>query len=125
MKPTLLVALLGLMLNQQAQAEEVKQTLNGQMLNANVIYADGKSYGDKVVLLLHGTLTHNGRSMYTDLQQNLAKQGVSSLSMNLSLGINDRHGEYDCAIPHTHKHTDALKEVAVWQDYLKQQGACV
>lgn len=108
--------------NALAQAEEVTQTYQGKTLNANIEYADGKAFGDKVVLLLHGTLTHNGRSMYADLQQNLVKQGVSSLSMNLSLGLDNRHGEYDCAVPHTHKHTDALKEVALWQDWLKQKG---
>lgn len=105
-----------------ASAEDVKQTYQGKTLNANLVYADGKSYGDTVVLLLHGTLTHNGRSTYADLQNNLAKVGVTSLSMNLSLGLNDRRGEYDCATPHTHKHTDAIAEVGVWMDWLKQQG---
>jgi pimeloyl-ACP methyl ester carboxylesterase len=75
------------------------------------------------VLLLHGTLTHKGRSTYMVLQQNLAEQGISSLSINLSLGLNDRQGEYDCAVPHTHKHTDALNEIGVWLDWLEQQGA--
>lgn len=123
-KTTSLTLLLSLALgyNTLAQAQEVTQTYQGKTLNANIEYADGKAFGDKVVLLLHGTLTHNGRSMYKDLQQNLTKQSISSLSMNLSLGINDRHGEYDCAVPHTHKHTDAIKEIALWQDYLKQKG---
>lgn len=105
-----------------ASAEDVKQTYQGKTLNANLVYADGKNYGDKVVLLLHGTLTHNGRSTYADLQNNLAKEGITSLSMNLSLGLSDRRGEYDCATPHTHKHTDAIAEVGVWMDWLKQQG---
>jgi len=105
-----------------AQAEEIKQTFNGQTVNANLVFADGKSYGSQVALLLHGTLTHNGRSNYIDLQNNLAKQGISTLSMNLSLGLTDRHGEYDCATPHTHKHTDALAETKFWLNWLKQQG---
>jgi len=105
-----------------AIADDVKQSYQGKTLNANLVYANGKSYGDNVVLLLHGTLTHNGRSTYADLQNNLAKEGVSSLSMNLSLGLNDRRGEYDCATPHTHKHTDAIAEVGVWMDWLKKQG---
>lgn len=105
-----------------AQANEIKQTFNGQTVNANLVFADGKSYGDQVALLLHGTLTHNGRSNYIELQENLAKKGISTLSMNLSLGLNDRHGEYDCATPHTHKHTDALAEVKFWLNWLKQQG---
>lgn len=104
-------------------AEEIKQTWQGKTLNANLEMADGKSYNDEFVLLLHGTLTHKGRSTYMALQQNLAEQGISSLSINLSLGLNDRDGEYDCAVPHTHKHTDALDEVGVWLDWLEQQGA--
>lgn len=105
------------------QAEEVKQDYKGQTLNANLQLADGKSYGDEFVLLLHGTLTHNGRSMYSTLQENLAEEGVSSLSINLSLGLNDRHGEYDCAVPHTHKHSDAIDEIGIWLDWLKAKGA--
>lgn len=105
------------------QAEEVKQSFKGQIVNANLEFADGKGYGDEFVLLLHGTLTHKGRSTYMDLQNNLAAQGISSLSINLSLGLNDRQGEYDCAVPHTHKHTDALDEVGFWLDWLQQQGA--
>lgn len=105
------------------QAQEIKHTHQGKTLNANLVMADGKDYADDFVLLLHGTLTHKGRSTYRILQDNLAAQGVSSLSINLSLGLDDRLGEYDCNVPHTHKHTDALDEVAVWLDWLKNQGA--
>lgn len=111
-----------LVFSQLSVADEVKQTYHQQTINANRVYADGQHYGDRVVLLLHGTLTHNARSTYADLQNNLAKLGISSLAMNLSLGLNDRHGEYDCATPHTHKHTDALGEIQAWMDWLKQQG---
>ncbi len=121
-KPLSLLLAIALGYGVSAHAQEVTQSHQGKTLNANVEYADGKAFGDKVVLLLHGTLTHNGRSMYADLQQNLVKQGVSSLSMNLSLGLDNRHGEYDCAVPHIHKHTDALKEIALWQDWLAQKG---
>lgn len=117
----IIFAVLGLF-SMATQAEEIKQTFNGQTVNANLVFADGKSFGDKVALLLHGTLTHNGRSNYIALQENLAKLGISTLSMNLSLGLNDRHGEYDCATPHTHKHTDALAEIGFWLNWLKQQG---
>jgi len=104
-------------------AEEIKQTWQGKTLNANLEMADGKGYSDEFVLLLHGTLTHKGRSTYMALQQNLAEQGISSLSINLSFGLSDRDGEYDCAVPHTHKHTDALDEVGVWLDWLEKKGA--
>ena len=105
-----------------AHANEIKQTFNGQTVGANLVFADGKNYGNQSALILHGTLTHNGRSNYLELQDNLAKQGITSLSINLSLDLTDRHGEYDCATPHTHKHTDALAEVKFWLNWLKQQG---
>lgn len=106
-----------------AYAKEIKQQYNGLTLNANLIMADGTSMEDNIVLLTHGTLTHKGRSTYNHLQKNLAAEGVSSLAINLSLGLDDRSGEYDCAVPHTHKHTDALNEIDFWLDYLEKQGA--
>lgn len=110
-----------------AEFKEVFQTIeqNGDKLqvNANLLMADGKSYADDIVLLTHGTLTHKERSTYAALQKNLAAQGVSSLAINLALGVDNRHGEYDCAVPHRHKHTDAIQEIGVWLKWLGQQGA--
>ncbi|MDR9498047.1 MAG: alpha/beta hydrolase [Hydrogenovibrio sp.] len=106
----------------QAEEKEVKQTLDGQTLNANLTLSDNGYQGD-VVLLLHGTLTHNERSTYAQLQNNLKAYGMTSLAINLSLGVDDRHGEYDCATTHTHKHTDALKELDLWMGWLEDKGA--
>lgn len=110
-----------------AEAKEIKQTIeqNGANLSvrANLMMADGKTMQDDMVLLTHGTLTHMGRSTYAALQKNLAALGVSSLAINLSLGVDNRQGEYDCAVPHKHKHTDALQEIGVWLDWLQKQGA--
>ncbi|MDG6777680.1 hypothetical protein QCB44_03065 [Thiomicrorhabdus sp. zzn3] len=66
------------------EMKEIKQTYNDLMVNANLMMADGKGYGDEMVLLTHGTLTHKDRSTYAQLQKNLASQGVSSLAINLS-----------------------------------------
>ena len=30
---------------------------------------------------------------------------------------------YDCATPHTHRHTDAVAEIGAWLEWLKKQGA--
>ena len=108
---------------QAEQMKEIKQPYHGLTLNANLVLADGKSFKDDIVLLTHGTLTHKERSTYQQLQKNLAALGISSLAINLSLGLNDRHGEYDCQVTHTHKHTDALKEIDFWLNWLKNQGA--
>ncbi|MDX1351983.1 MAG: alpha/beta hydrolase [Thiomicrorhabdus sp.] len=105
------------------ELKEIKKSYNNQTVNANLMMADNKSLTDKLVLLTHGTLTHKDRSTYAQLQKNLAAQGVSSLAINLSLGLNDRHGEYDCSVPHTHKHTDALAEIDFWLSWLNKEGA--
>ncbi|CAN8140256.1 alpha/beta hydrolase [Thiomicrorhabdus sp. 6S2-11] len=108
---------------QAADVKEVTQQQQGLTLNANLLMADGKGFSDEVVLLTHGTLTHKERSTYAALQKNLANNGISSLAINLSFGLDNRHGEYDCTVPHTHKHTDAMNEIGYWMDWLKQQGA--
>jgi len=112
---------------QAAEVKEIKQTIeqNGTNLSvrANLMMADGKTMQDDMVLLTHGTLTHMERSTYAALQKNLAALGVSSLAINLSLGVDNRQGEYDCAVPHKHRHTDALQEIGVWLDWLQKQGA--
>jgi pimeloyl-ACP methyl ester carboxylesterase len=106
-----------------AHAEEVKAKYHGKTVNANLMMADGKSYQDPFVLIVHGTLTHKGRSTYNGLQQLLSEEHqMSSLAINLSLGLEDREGEYPCETTHTHKHTDALAEIDFWVAWLKDKG---
>lgn len=105
-----------------ALSEEVKQTFNGLTVNANIVLAEGKTLKDEVVLLTHGTLTHNGRETYRSIQELLAESGISSIAPNLSLDINDRHGEYDCNTFQTHQHDDAMLEIGFWLEWLKTQG---
>ncbi|PLA75048.1 alpha/beta hydrolase [Hydrogenovibrio sp. SC-1] len=105
-----------------AEFQEIKQSYQNLTVNAKLMMADDKTFANPMVLLTHGTLTHNERSTYQQLQKNLANQGISSLAINLSLGLNDRKGEYDCASPHTHKHTDALKEIDFWLKWLTSKG---
>lgn len=106
-----------------ALAEEIKQSYNNLTVNANLVMAEGKGFGDDFVLLTHGTTTHNGRETYRSIQKLLAEQGISSLAPNLSLNVNDRHGEVDCALPQTHHHEDAIKEIGFWLNWLKSKGA--
>ena len=104
-------------------AQEVKEKFNGLTVNANLEMVNANDFATPMVLLTHGTLTHKGRSTYAQLQKNLKSQGISSLALNLSLGLDDRQGEYDCATPHTHKHNDALNEIDFWLDWLHNKGA--
>jgi pimeloyl-ACP methyl ester carboxylesterase len=108
---------------QTAQAKEVKSTYNGLTVNANVVLAEGKTLADEVVLLTHGTTTHNGRETYRVIQRLLAESGISSVAPNLSLDINDRHGEVDCTALQSHTHDDAMAEIGFWVKWLDKQGA--
>ncbi|WP_019557750.1 alpha/beta hydrolase [Thiomicrorhabdus arctica] len=108
---------------QTVQAKEMKSTYNGLTVNANVVLADGKTLADEVVLFIHGTTTHNGRETYKSIQKLLAENGISSVAPNLSLDVNDRHGEVDCTTLQSHTHDDAMAEIDFWVKWLAKQGA--
>ncbi|MGK0674675.1 MAG: alpha/beta hydrolase [Halothiobacillaceae bacterium] len=105
-------------------AEEVTQKLGDLTLRANLELAAGKSVKDGVLLITHGTLAHNGMELIKALQHGLQGKGYNSLAINLSYGLDARPSSmYDCAIPHVHKHTDAIEEIAAWTRWLKDKGA--
>lgn len=106
-----------------ALAEEVRIKPEALTLNGQLDLASGKSLKDGVVLIVHGTLAHNAMDMLTNLRQVLNDRGLNTLAINLSLGIDDRHGMYDCKTPHRHRHLDALDEIGAWMDWLKGQGS--
>lgn len=110
---------------QTASAEDkAVQTRQGNLtLNGNLALAAGKTVKDGVVLITHGTLAHNGMEVVKAMQAGLADRGINSLAITLSLGLDNRQGMYDCAVPHKHKHTDALDEIGAWLGWLKGQGA--
>lgn len=94
----------------------------GLTLNAHLEKAGDWPKGP-VVLLTHGTLAHNRMEIMATLQELLLENGVSSLAINLSLGIDDRPSRmYDCAVPHRHRHEDAVVEIGHWVEWLRGQG---
>ena len=113
-----LAILLTLLLG-SAQAENVSFKYNGTRLQGNLEKSDNWPAGP-VVLLTHGTLAHNRMEIISTLQELFAENGISSLAINLSLGLNNRSSSmYDCKTPHTHKHTDAVKEIGAWVEWLR------
>jgi len=104
------------------EAEEIKIKHAGLALNAEFQLAEDKTLEDGVVLLVHGTLAHNGMDTIRNLAEVLKERGFNTLAINLSLGIDDRHGMYDSKTPSRHKHLDALDEIAAWLDWLKSKG---
>lgn len=104
-------------------ADEVKLAHGGRTLNANLETVAANWQKGPVVLMTHGTLAHGGMEIMQALQAALKDRGFSSLSITLSLGLDDRRGMYECATPHTHRHTDAVDEIGAWLGWLRAQGA--
>ena len=118
-----LLAILFALLLSNVQAEEVGFRYNGSPLRADLEKSDNWPEGP-VVLITHGTLAHNRMEIIITLQKLFAENGISSLAINLSLGLSKRPSRmYDCATPHTHKHTDAIQEIGAWVEWLKYEGA--
>lgn len=72
--------------------------------------------------MTHSTLAHGRMEIMATLQQLLLERGLSSLAINLSLGLADREGMYDCATPHRLRHADALDEIDSWATWIERQG---
>jgi len=116
------VALASLVLSTAAMAETVTLEHEGLTVRANLETSGENWQQGPVLLMTHGTLAHNEMEIMQTLQETFLDRGVSSLAINLSLGLSEREGMYDCAVPHTHRHTDAVAENVLWLDWLKQQG---
>jgi pimeloyl-ACP methyl ester carboxylesterase len=103
-------------------AEEVKTRHRGTTLNGNLELAPDKGLEDGVILIVHGLLAHNRLELITALQRDFKKRRLSTLAINLSLGVDDRHGMFDCGRLHVHRPADALDEIDAWIDWLKTNG---
>ena len=86
--------------------------------------AQGKSLkSESVVLLVHDTLGHGRMELMASLQDALHDLGVNSLAITLGLGLDKRHGMFDCSLEQDHRHEDAIEEIAAWVRWLKEKGA--
>jgi pimeloyl-ACP methyl ester carboxylesterase len=118
-----LAALALVPLSARSAAEEVSIEYLGLGLSANLEIAQGKSLKDGAVLLVHDTLGHDRMELMAALQDGLRDQGINSLSITLSLGLDKRRGMFDCALEQDHRHEDAIDEIDVWVRWLKEKGA--
>lgn len=105
-----------------AQAKEVTLPFHGLTLNADLSLAPGKNLADGVVLITHGSLAHRDMEMLTAFRNLLRDKSYNTLAINLSLGVDKRHGMYDCSITHRHTNEDAVAEIGAWVNWLKNQG---
>ena len=105
-----------------ALAAEETIVHEGLTLNADLVLA-GAGLADGVILMLHGTLGHKDMEIITAMQSVFAENGRTSLAINLSLDVDDRHGFYPCDRPHSHSLDDANGELAAWVLWLESKGA--
>lgn len=104
------------------RAEDVQIKPGDITLNGSLVVAPGSSLAKGVVLMVHGTLAHDKMEIMAALQRAFAERGINSLAITLGLGIDNREGMYDCAVPHNHRNSDAVKEIDAWVAWLKDQG---
>lgn len=105
-----------------ACAEEITLPYQGLTLNGNLDMVTDKKFADGVVLITHAGLGHRGMETVTYQQVLLRQRGYNTLAINLSLGLNNRHGMFDCKNTHSHRYADAANEIGAWMDWLKRQG---
>lgn len=105
-----------------ARAEEVRLPYKGLTLNADLQMVDGKPPAEGVLVIVHGGLSHRDSETIAYLRDLLNEKGHSTLAINLSLALNDRHGAYPCDVPHRHRYADAADEVGAWVAWLKRRG---
>ena len=105
-----------------AHASEVTLSYKGLTLNAGLDLATGKKPADGVILITHGGLAHRGMETIVYLQELFKERGYNTLAINLSLGLDNRHGMYDCKVTHRHRNADAADEIGGWVGWLKAQG---
>lgn len=111
------------MLSGPASADEVAIEVQGLTVFGNMEIAPGKSLkSDGVVLLLHDTIAHGRMEILSALQELLRERGHNSLSITLSLGLNERRGLFNCALEQDHREEDAAVEIESWVQWLKGQG---
>jgi len=92
------------------------------LLNGNLELATGREIGDGVILMTHAGLAHNRMESYVYLQKLFKEHGYSTLAISFSLGVSNRHGMYDCKLPHRHRYADAADEIDAWVSWLEKQG---
>lgn len=106
------------------KAEDIQLEFNGLDMTGRLEIAQGKSLAnDGVTLIVHETLSHGRTPFLTDLQQGLAQQGINTLSITLTLGMDVREGAFSCSLEQDHRHQDGAEEITAWVEWLVERGA--
>lgn len=106
----------------RAHANEVTLPYKGLTLNANLALAASKTAAEGVILITHAGLATRSMELYVYLQKLFKEKGYSTLAINLSQSLNNRHGMYDCKVTHRHLYANAADEIGAWVAWLKKHG---
>ena len=104
------------------EAKEITLQHKGITLNAELDIIEGKERAENIILITHGALARRDMETLIHFRELLKKFGYSTLSINLSLGIENRHGMFDCEKKHQHRNDDAIEEIDAWVHWLKAEG---
>ena len=106
-----------------ASAAPVRLKDGDRTLPGNLEIPKGMTLAKGAVLMVHGTLAHLAQETIAGVQQALAERDIASLAITLSFGESGRTGMYPCDAVHRHKHSNAVREIALWHAWLVRQGA--
>ncbi|MFT4768438.1 MAG: pimeloyl-ACP methyl ester carboxylesterase [Glaciecola sp.] len=105
----------------ELRAEMIQLNDRQPSLSGRLARSSAWPQGD-VAMILHGTLSHRDTEIIQSLESLLGDEGVSTLAINLSLGIDNRTQALPCDSPHRHRESDASIELARWSAWLATQG---
>ena len=102
-------------------AEPVEIKYNSITLNG--FYSTQPEKSKSIAMILHGTRGHQNLELITSLRDSLLDNGVDSLTINLSYGINNRVNDFlPCDIEHKHKQSNSQREIKLWHEYIEKIG---
>lgn len=107
----------------EAAAETVRHKDGDRVLLGRLLVPDGSNLAGGAVLMVHGSMAHLAQETVAGVQQALAEREIPSLSITLSLGESARTGMFPCEAVHRHKHSNAVREIGLWRDWLSRKGA--
>lgn len=106
-----------------AAAEPIRLKDGDRVLLGKLLVPDGAALAKGAVLMVHGSMAHLAQETIAGVQQALAERQIPSLAITLSLGESARTGMFPCERVHRHKHSNAVREIGLWRDWLSRQGA--
>ncbi len=106
-----------------AGAEEVTISHQGRSLVGNLEAPEFGKPEDGVLLMVHDTMGDKASPMIVTQQKLLAAQGITTLAINLSLGLDGRRAPLTCDQPQRHLQSDADEELVAWRAWIKERGS--